>query len=359
MLDRIARLANNRAWLVAGVAIGFTALAGVLGGPVSGKLHQGGFTNPHSQSEAATRTLVDAPGSRTDRNVIALVRIDGIDSAAARTEVAAVASTIAADPDVKLVFSFYQTHEAALVSTDGRQTLVFGYFKDVNDDAVAAASSRLQQKLKNDPAVTLGGVGTTFAEVQANVQDDLARAEIIAFPVLFLLMLFVFRGVIAALLPLLIAGITVLGTFLGLRLVNAEAPLSVFALNLATGLGLGLSIDYSLFMVSRFREELTAGKAVPEAVREAVRHAGRTIFFSSLTVAAAMASLMLFPLNFLYSMGVGGVLVVAIASASALLVMAAVLRLLGPRVNPLAPRRSHRAPATSHAFSLNLSPQAT
>ncbi len=355
MLDRIARLANNRAWLVAGAAIAFTAIAGILGGPVSGKLHQGGFTNPHSQSEAATRSLVDATGTRIDRNVIALVRIDGIDSATSQAEVARVASTIAADRDVKLVSTFFQTHDPALVSTDGRQTLVFGYFRDVNDDAVAAASTRLQREFKSDPAVTLGGVGTTFAEVQANVQDDLARAELIAFPVLFLLMLFVFRGVVAALLPLMIAGITVLGTFLGLRLVNAEAPLSVFALNLATGLGLGLSIDYSLFMVSRFREELTAGKAVPEAVREAVRHAGRTIFFSSLTVAAAMASLMLFPLNFLYSMGVGGVLVVAIASASALLVMPAVLRLLGPRVNALAPRRWQRAEATSHGFWFNLS----
>ena len=164
-----------------------------------------------------------------------------------------------------------------------------------------------------------GGVGPTFAEVQANVQDDLGRAEMIAFPILFLLMLFVFRGVVAALLPLMIAGITVLGTFLGLRVVNVQAPLSVFALNLATGLGLGLSIDYSLFMVSRFREELHAGKEVPDAVAAAVGTAGRTIFFSSLTVAAAMASMMLFPLNFLYALdeGSGGVLVVAIASASA------------------------------------------
>ena len=355
MLDRIARLANARAWLLVAVAVAFTAIAGILGGPVSSKLHQGGFTNPHSQSEAATRTLVDATGTRTDRNVIALVRIDGIDSSASRQEVATVASTIAADRDVKLTFTYYQTHDPALVSTDGRQTLVFGYFRDVNDDAVAAASTRLQQRFKSDPAVTLGGVGTTFAEVQANVQDDLARAEMIAFPVLFLLMLFVFRGVVAALLPLMIAGITVLGTFLGLRLVNAEAPLSVFALNLATGLGLGLSIDYSLFMVSRFREELHAGTTVPDAVHVAVMTAGRTIFFSSLTVAAAMASLMLFPLNFLFSMGVGGVLVVAIASASALLVMPAVLRLLGPRVNAMAPRRWQRPEATNHGFWFNLS----
>lgn len=355
MLDRIARLANNRAWLVAGAAMAFTALAGILGGPVSTKLHQGGFTNPHSQSEAATRTLVSATGTRTDRNVIALVQIGAIESTPAKAEVARVASTIAADPDMKLVFTFYQTHDPALVSTDGRETLVFGYFKDVSDDAVAAASTRLQEKFKSDPAVTLGGVGTTFAEVQANVQADLQRAEMIAFPVLFLLMLFVFRGVVAAMLPLMIAGITVLGTFLGLRLVNAETPLSVFALNLATGMGLGLSIDWSLFMVSRFREELRAGKMVADAVHATVRTAGRTVFFSALTVGAAMASLMLFPLNFLYSMGVGGVLLVAVAAGSALLVMPAVLRLLGGRVNALAPKRWQRAEATDHGFWFSLS----
>jgi RND superfamily putative drug exporter len=168
-------------------------------------------------------------------------------------------------------------------------------------------------------------------------------------------MLWVFRGVIAALLPLMVGGITVLGTYLGLRLINVEAPLSVFALNLATGLGLGLSIDYSLFMVSRFREELGAGKEVPEAVRAAVHTAGRTIFFSSLTVAAAMASMMFFPLNFLYSMGVGGVLVVVIASSTSLIVMPAVLRLLGTRVNALAPKRWQRIEATNRGFWSNLS----
>ncbi|TMD04562.1 MAG: MMPL family transporter [Chloroflexi bacterium] len=324
MLDWIARLANSRAWVVVGIAVAFTALAGALGGPVASQLHQGGFTNPKSESEAATRSLVAATGTRADRNVIALVRIDSIDSPAAQSEVAQVVSTIAAD-------------------------------KDVNDDAIGAASSRLQDKFKNDHAVTLGGVGTTFAEVQANVQADLGRAESLAFPILFLLMLWVFRGAVAALLPLMVGGITVLGTFLGLRLVNAETPLSIFALNLATGLGLGLSIDYSLFMVSRFREELAAGRSVPEAVRVTVRTAGRTILFSSLTVAAALASLTVFPLNFLFSMGVAGVIVVALAATTALLVLPSVLRLLGTRVNALAPRRWQRNESSNRGFWYSLS----
>ena len=356
MFERIARLANHRAWAVVAIAGIFTALAGLLGGPVSSQLHQGGFTDPKSESEAAIHSLATATGTRADRNIIALVKIDSIDSAAARTEVSRVASLMAADVDVKSAFSYYQTHDGSLVSRDGHATLVIGLFsKAANDDIIAAAANRLQDRFRSDPAVTLGGVGTTFAEVQANVQADLARAETFAFPILFILMLWVFRGVVAALLPLMVGGITVLGTFLVLRLVNAEAPLSIFALNLATGLGLGLSIDYSLFMVSRFREELAGGMPVPDAVRATVNNAGRTIFFSSLTVAAALASMMLFPLNFLFSMGVGGVIVVAIAAASALLVLPAVLRLLGTRVNALAPRRWQRTEATSHGFWYSLS----
>lgn len=356
MLDRIAKLANTRAWLVAGLALAFTLTAGAFGGSVSSQLHQGGFFDPNSQSAAAARSLAAATGARPDRDVTALVTVGSIGSPAAQAEVGRVAATIAADPDIKAVFDYYGTHDPSLLSTDRTQTLVIGLFKrNVDDDGVSAAASRLEAKLKPDHAVQLGGVGTTFAQVQASVQQDLGRAESLAFPILFVLMLWVFRGLVAALLPLLVGGVTILGTFLGLRVVNAEAPLSIFALNLATGLGLGLSIDYSLFMVSRFREELTAGRTVPDAVTATVRTAGRTIFFSSLTVAAALASMMVFPINFLFSMGVAGVIVVAIAASTALIVLPAVLRLLGTRVNALAPRRWQRPEATDSGFWYSLS----
>ena len=357
MFSAIARLANRRAWFVVGAAALFMALSGAFGGTVAQQLHQGGFFDRHSESEAATRELARATGVRADLNVIALVRIpQGIRSRASQTEVRHVADTVGADPDIKAALSFYTTGDPSLISKDGKQTLVVGIFrKDADEDAVSAAAARLQGKFKSDGAVTLGGVGTTYAEVQANVQRDLGRAESIAFPILFVLMLWVFRGVVAAFLPLLVGGITVLGTFLGLRVVNAETPLSIFALNLATGLGLGLSIDYSLFMVSRFREELAAGRAVPDAVTATVASAGRTIFFSSLTVAAALAALTVFPLNFLFSMGVGGVLVVVIAATTALVVLPAVLRLLGHRVNALAPERWQRPELTDRGFWHSLS----
>lgn len=355
MLGAVARLADRRAWLVTALAASFAAVAGIFGSPVAGELHQGGFTDPGSESEAAARALADATGTRPDRNVMALVRIDDIHSAAARAEVEKVRSTIAGDPAIKAAFSYYETEDPSFVSRDGHQTLVLGLFGRVDDDAVAAAAVRLQRRLGSDPAVTLGGVAATFAEVQSTVQADLGRAEKLAFPILFLLMLWVFRGVAAALLPLMVGGVTVLGTFCGLRAVNGATPLSIFALNLATGLGLGLSIDYSLLMVSRFREQLAAGETVPEALRTTVATAGRTILFSSLTIMAAMATLMVFPLNFLFSMAVAGVIVVAIAASTALLLLPAVLRLLGTRINAMAPRHWQRPEASSRGFWYSLS----
>jgi RND superfamily putative drug exporter len=163
-------------------------------------------------------------------------------------------------------------------------------------------------------------------------------AEMLAFPILFLLSLLFFRSGVAALLPLMIGGLAIVGTFLLLRIANEVVDVSVFALNLTTGLGLGLAIDYSLFVVSRYREEIAKSGPGAEAMRRTMNTAGRTVFFSSLTVAAALASLMVFPQRFLYSMGLGGALVALLAATVALTVLPAVLALLGNRVNALAPK---------------------
>jgi RND superfamily putative drug exporter len=152
-----------------------------------------------------------------------------------------------------------------------------------------------------------------------------------------------FRSLVAAALPLLVGGLSIVLTFLVLRGVSEFADLSIFALNLVTGLGLGLAIDYSLFMVSRYREEIAVSGPGPAALARTVRSAGRTVLFSSLTVAAAMGSLLVFPQRFLYSLGVGGMVVSLIGAAVALLVLPAVLTLLGERVNSLAPKRLRRA----------------
>ena len=149
----------------------------------------------------------------------------------------------------------------------------------------------------------------------------------------------------AALLPLMVGGMSIVLTFLGLRIASEVGDISVFALNLVTGLGLGLAIDYSLFIVSRYREELERSGPGFEAMRATLATAGRTVMFSSLTVTAALASLLVFPQRFLYSMGIGGMMVSLIAAAVALIVLPAVLALLGTRVNALAPKRLRSAAA--------------
>jgi uncharacterized membrane protein YdfJ with MMPL/SSD domain len=165
----------------------------------------------------------------------------------------------------------------------------------------------------------------------------------LAFPILFVLSLLIFRGLIAALLPLAVGGTSILITFLVMRAVNEGVGLSIFAINLVTGLGLGLAIDYSLFMVSRFREEMASGADTRQAILRTINTAGRTVLFSALTVAAALAALLVFPQKFLYSMGIGGLVVSLSAAFVSLTFLPAMLAALGPRVDALSLRR--RRPA--------------
>ena len=160
----------------------------------------------------------------------------------------------------------------------------------------------------------------------------------LAFPLIFLLSLLFFRSVVAALLPPLLGVLAIVTTFFILRVVSSFTDLSVFALNLVTGLGLGLAIDYSLFMVSRYREEAAASGFGAEALQRTLQTAGRTILFSSVTVAAALAALTIFPQRFLFSMGVAGAVVALVAATLALVVLPALLAVLGPRVTRSAPR---------------------
>src|ERR1700704_4689617 len=316
MFERLARMINRVPWVVVAVAIAFAAMSGVFGGSVSKSLQAGGFQDPSSQSSLALDRLEQATGMRADGGIIALVKTpDGATSAAAMTEVSKVAILIGADPDIAKVYTYYQTKDPSMVARDGSSTIVVGYWKQISDQKAVDGATRLADALKSDSNVKLGGFAAINHQLNLLITGDLARAELLAFPILFLLSLWVFRGVIAALLPPLVGGIVILGSFLFLRGVAEVHPVSIFALNLATGMGLGLAIDASLFMVSRFREEMANGLAPDAAIRVTVRTAGRTVFFSALTVAAAAASLTVFKINFLWSMGVAGITVALTASA--------------------------------------------
>lgn len=356
MFDVLARMISRHPWRIAVSGIAFAAICGVFGGPVAGLLQGGGFNDPSAESTSAANRLEAATGIRPDGGVVVVVKTgQPVTSQATLDEIDRVSRVVAADPGIKVALNYVNTHSPALLSNDGSETLVIGQLRSMSDTDAGVVSTRIQRALAGDAATKVGGFGLANAQVQSQVSADLAHAEELAFPILFLLSLWVFRGAVAALLPLLVGGVTILGSFLGLRLVTLETPLSIFALNLVTGMGLGLAIDYSLFMVSRFREELGAGRTTDEALRRTLNTSGRTILFSSLTVAAAIASLMVFPEKFLYSMGIGGVLVALVACGVSLIVLPAVLKLLGTRVNALAPRSWQRPLEVGDGFWYRLS----
>jgi uncharacterized membrane protein YdfJ with MMPL/SSD domain len=220
----------------------------------------------------------------------------------------------------------------ALVARDGKSALVTATLRASADegDVVAGATNRLEDV----PGVTLGGSAVAGEQIGDQVNTDLGRAEMFAFPLLALLAFFFFRGARAAALPLMVGVLAVVCSFLIIRLIDGVYSLSVYSLNVIFGLGLGLAIDYALFLVSRFREELGAGRDAHDAVRIAMRTAGRTVVFSALTVAAAMLSLVVFPQQFLKSIGIGGAVVALIAATVALTILPALFTRMGTKLMP-------------------------
>ena len=210
---------------------------------------------------------------------------------------------------------------------------------DIEDEGGLADES-VRERVRSDLLdVSYGGFAPSFNEVNDQTREDLTNAELIAFPILAVLLLIVFRSVVAAAVPLVIGVLSILGTLLILRVMAGVVDTSLFALNIATALSLGLAVDYALLMVSRYREEVERVRSDEEAHRRTVATAGRTALFSGLTVAVAMAALVLMPQRFLYSVGVAGATVGILSAAMALLVVPAMLALLGPRINALSIRR--------------------
>jgi uncharacterized membrane protein YdfJ with MMPL/SSD domain len=332
---------NRRRVLV--VAVVSILVAGVFGLGVAKRLSPYGDTDPATQSVQATDRYQAATGLQLDPGAIALVTTGEVHSRRAERRVRQVEAQLRSSRDIAAVSSYYDSQDPAMISRDRRSTYVVAYFKPKSDLQIQNDAKRLESAFAGQHDVQLGGNAVASAQVNTQVGNDLARAELFAFPFIFLLSLLFFRSLIASLLPPILGVLAILGTFFALRIVSSVTPLSVFALNIVTGLGLGLAIDYSLLMVSRYREEATVHGFGVEALRRTLATSGRTIAFSSLTVAAAVASLTIFPQNFLFSMGLAGAIVALVAATLALVVLPAMLALLGPRVNALAPKRLQRA----------------
>ena len=348
-MTRLARFVHARARRILVAAGVFFVVAVVLGGPVAGELgrEDRDFEDPQAESVRAEDRAEAASGGVVGYGVVALVDPGGDvrSHRAAAARVRAVVRELEADPAVGRTLSYSATRDPGLVARDGATTTVLVQLEPGADEEEAV--QRLRAAVGGQ-GVRFGGSDVAFPEIGTQVSEDLARAELIAFPILFLLSLWVFRGVVAALMPPLMGALAIVTAFLAMRLVDGYVTeLSVFALNLVTAMGLGLAIDYSLFVVSRYREELARAGPGRQAIARTLQTAGRTVLFSALTVAAAMASLLVFPLGFLRSMGIGGMLVSLAGAVVALLVLPAVLAVLGPRVNALAPRRWRRAAEAS------------
>ena len=330
VLERLANLSCSRPRRMAVLGGLLFVVVGVLGGPAPGSFSaSNAFDDPGSQATRAREQIERATGEAADAGVIALVR-----APSSSAEVARVARTLRTEPGLAREALPPRSGRSAAVSRDGRQVLVAATLRARASES--GVVKRLQHAFAGDKAVVLGGSAVAGQQTGSLATSSLAIAELIAFPLLVLLSLVFFRGV-AALLPIAIGGFSVLGAFAVLRAINSALPLSPFALNLVIGLGLGLAIDYSLFCVSRFREELGGGGDVPSAVRGTMQTAGRTVLFSAITVAAAMGCLTVFPQRFLVSMGLGGLVVALVAGASTLVFLPALLMLMGRRLGKVTP----------------------
>src|SRR3954453_11782398 len=359
MLDRIADLTWKHPRKILGAALLFAAVAGFFGHDVEHHLKAAGFTDPSSESERGSSLLTNALAYDPNPGVVLVVRAPGagplnLKSPSLRRQVDQLSGKVAKVRYIGRVVNPLQDPRAGaqLIARDGRSLVILGDLAngdEENDGGIAAeevepliAASKLN--------VSMGGFAPSFNEVNDQTKTDLTKAELIAFPLLALLLLVVFRGVVAAAIPLLIGVVSIVGTLFVLRIMSELVDTSVFALNIATGLSLGLAVDYALLLVSRYREEIGADGATREAHRRTVLTAGRTAVFSGLTVAAAMAALIFMPQRFLYSMAVAGASVAVLSSVIAILVVPSLLALLGTRIDALSIRRGPAVSDTSDGW---------
>ena len=338
MLERLGRFILRRRWAVLAATLAAVVLAGVFGGGAVASLKSGGFEDPAAESARAAAVLRDTFGAG-DPNLVLLVtakRGDVDDPAVARRG-QALTRRLAAEPDLTQVASYWSLNAPTLKSQDGRQAMVLGRVTGDEQDQEDRAAQLAAAYVADDAEVRVqvGGQLQASSEIGEQVETDLARAEAIAVPITLLLLVVAFASAVAGALPLAVGGFAIVGTLLLLRLLAGLTDVSIYALNLTTALGLGLAIDYSLFIVSRYREELRAGREPADALLVTMRTAGRTVLFSAAAVAVALLALLVFPFYFLRSMGYAGIAVVALAAAGALVVLPALLALLGRRVDRL------------------------
>jgi RND superfamily putative drug exporter len=340
-------LVKRRKSVLAGFIVVAIA-AGVIGSLVFARLEGGGYSDPGSDSSKAATYLTDTFKVQDPAIIFIIDAGKSVADPAVAAEVAPIEADIRKLPDVAKTFSYWSAGGAKqLMSADGNSAYLFIYGHEADPTLLADLATDLQKKYDGkigNLRIYVGGFSTFNQAVNHKISSDLALAESISIPLTFLFLLFVFGGLIASAMPVVVGVSAILGAFLILYLISLFTGVSIFALNLVTGMGMGLGIDYSLLMVNRFREELHAGNSVEESVAQTVKTAGKTVFFSGITVMISLASLMFFPQMFLKSFGYAGVSVVAVAILGALIPLPAILALLGTKIDKFVVRKSAITP---------------
>ncbi len=342
MLARLAPFLVARRRLVLVVTALFLALAGGIGGGVAQELSAGGFADPDQESERAAVALDKRFGTGPSNFLLLVETPEGADHYDAQGK--ALTAKLAAVPGVADVVSYWTAgHPESMASRSKGYAVVLARLTGDQDASVNKAKElRSFDGTFQGMNVRTGGAFAVYAEVGDTIERDVVRAEMIAFPITAVILILVFGSAVAATLPLLIGVLSILGTFLTLHLLHGFTDVSVYSINLATSMGLGLGIDYSLFLVSRFREEVGLGRSRTDAIARSLATAGRTVLFSAITVLLSLGSLLVFPLFFLRSFAYAGMSAVFFALIGALVVLPAMLAVLGDRVNSLDMRRPLR-----------------
>ncbi len=344
MLQAIARLAIRAPRQIILVAALVALAAALFGIPVAQHLSAGGFQDPTSESAQAARLLSEKFAQSDQQLLVTVTDPNGATAPAARAVGTDIVGALSASPHVMQVTSPWTSPPAAageLLSRDGKTGLIVATLDGGENDAQKYAQALTEQVAHDRDGVTVraGGKAMIYAEITSQSQRDLLTMEMIAVPLSFVVLVWVFGGLVAAALPMVVGLLAILGSMSMLRLITFATDVSIFGLNISTALGLALAIDYTLLIISRYREEIAAGDDRDAALVRTMVTAGRTVLFSAITVALSMAAMILFPMYFLKSLAYAGIATVAFAAAAAVIVTPAMIVLLGDRLDSLDIRR--------------------
>ena len=347
MLQRIADLAISAPRRILAAAVLVAVAAGIFGIPVAQSLSASGFQDPNSESSRASQLLTDKFGQGDVQMLITVTAEDPVLKGQGRAVGLDVVDRLERSPHVAGVTSAWTAAPAAateLVSKDGKAGLIVAGIRGDENDTQAYTKELASEVTGTRDGVTVraGGIATVNVQLTEQSQRDLLLMESLAIPFSFLVLVWVFGGLLAAALPVAVGVIAILGSLSVLRLITFGTDVSIFALNLTTAMGLALAIDYTLLIISRYRDELADGADRDTALRRTMVTAGRTVLFSATTVALSMAVMILFPMHFLKSFAYAGVATVAFAAAAAVVVTPAAIVLLGDRLDSLDVRKLAR-----------------